>query len=112
MPATSAGGPSLPPWVSSALNWLGYALGYAAGLFALVYGIAFATVPARPIMWGIAIIACVTLALVSGATASPDGKLSRKEIRVGGKFSRVPMRAWLVVFAILLACGIADLILF
>ncbi len=108
MATNSNAGPTLPSWLSSIMNVLGYVLGFAAGAFSLIYGIVFAAEPAIPIMWGAAIIVCVAIALISGAKAKPSGSLSTKKIKFGGKFSRVPMVAWIIIAAIILVCAILS----
>ncbi len=112
MANNATSGLTLPSWFSSILNVLGYVLGFAAGLFGLIYGIGFANEPAIPIMWGAATIVCVAIAFFSGAVAKPDGSLSATRIRFGGKFSEIPMVAWIVIAAIFLVCVIVHIFVF
>lgn len=89
------------------LSVLGYILGAAAGVAAIVAGIRQSE--AGFIVIGVAFLAAVVVAFIAGATASPRGALPPK-VEGAGKFTP-PDWAWYVAAAIIVVGLIVGAIL-
>jgi hypothetical protein len=89
-----------------ALSIVGYILGAAAGVTALVVGV----MQSEPgfIVIGVAFLAAVLVALISGAVASPRGSVSGP--KYGAKFTP-PDWAWWVAAGIIIVGGVIGAIL-
>lgn len=87
--------------IKLALSIVGYILGAAAGITAIVVG----ATQSEPgfIVIGVAFLAAVIVALIAGAVASPRGSLSGPQY--GAKFTP-PDWAWWVAAGIIIVGGV------
>lgn len=95
------------PTLKSIMTVVGYIFGVVAGVGGIIVGAI--QKEAGFIVIGVAFLAAVVVAFISGAAAQPTGSIARRE--VGGKFTPPDWAWWVCAGIVVVGCVVGGILL-